>query len=243
MTAALFGEPEVVSAGLAEPVYVIDSPTAGLLADGEYLIQGRLGPQSSIQLGLRIGFLNRFQIGASFGMQRVFERGEISVNDQVGFQARVRIIEELAAPALAIGFNSQGVGAYDEDADRYERKSRGFYVVLSKNSALALGYLSLHGGAHYSTEREDQEKDVSVFAAADWEVIEGFSLLLDCDAALNDRVKDGRYGGGGIYLDAAVRVGYGESLSMMLIFRDLTGNFEPSDQVAREFEISFVRAF
>jgi hypothetical protein len=175
-------------------------------------------------------------------MQRVFERDEISVNDRVGFQARVRLLEEFAAPAIAIGFNSQGVGIFDEDLKRYERKSRGFYVVGSKNSILTLGQISIHGGLNYSTERED-EGGVNAFAAAEWEVFSGFSLLLDGDAALNDNEEDGRYGGGGIYLDGALRISYGENLSMMLIFRDLTGNFEPSDRVGREFEINFVRMF
>lgn len=228
--------------GQTEPIYVIDSPTAGILGDGEYLIQGRLGPESSIQLGLRIGFMNRLHMGASFGMQRVFERDEISVNDHVGFQIRIRLLEEFVAPALALGFNSQGVGRYDEGLNRYERKSRGFYAVISKNMMLVLGQLSLHGGVNYSTERDDEES-ANLFAAADWEVFNGFSLLLDGDAARNDREEDGRYGGGGVYLDAAVRISYGENLSMMLIFRDLTGNFEPNDQVGREFEINFVRMF
>lgn len=234
--------PVGASAGLAEPIYVIDSPTAGLLGDGEYMIQGRVGPESSIHLGLRIGFMNRIHMGASFGMQRVFERDDISVNDRVGFQVRVRLLEEFTAPALAVGFNSQGVGAYDEGLERYERKSRGFYAVASKNSTLALGQLSLHFGVNYSTEREDEE-GVNAFAAVDWEVFQGFALVLDADAARNDSLEDGRYGGGGVYLDGAVRITYGENLSMMLIFRDLSGNLETSDRVGREFEISFVRMF
>lgn len=230
------------AANLAEPIYVIDSPTAGLLGDGEYMIQGRIGPGSSIYLGLRVGFMNRFHIGASFGMQHVFEREEITVNDRVGFQVRLRLLEELAAPALAVGFNSQGVGWYDEALERYERKSKGFYAVVSKNSALVLGQLSVHLGVNYSTETKDEE-GVNAFAAVDWEVFEGFALVLDGDAARDDKAEDGRYGGGGVYLDAAARITYGENLSMMLIFRDLTGNLETSDRVAREFEISFVRMF
>ena len=230
------------SAGLAEPIYVVDSPTAGLLGDGEYMIQGRVGPESSIHLGLRIGFMNRIHMGASFGMQRVFERDEISVNDRVGFQVRVRLLEEFAAPALAVGFNSQGVGVYDEGLERYERKSRGFYAVASKNSAIAVGQLSVHFGVNYSTETEDEE-GVNAFAAVDWEIFEGFALVMDADAARNDSNEDGRYGGGGVYLDGAVRITYGENLSMMLIFRDLSGNLETNNRVGREFEINFVRMF
>ena len=48
--------------------------------------------------------------------------------------------------------------------------------------------------------------------------------------------------GGGIYLDAAIRWGYGENLTMMFILRDLTGNFERNRSVGREFEISYIGA-
>lgn len=230
-------------AGLDEPIYVIDSPTAGLLANGEYLVQGRVGPQSSIQLGVRIGFFDVLQLGTSFGMQRVFERDDVSVNDQVGFYARVRLLEEFSSPALAFGFDSQGVGRYDEGLDRYERKSPGFYGVLSKNWLAVVGDISLHGGVNYSLEDGDDDGGINLFAASDWMLVRGFSLLLDGNAALNDNKEDGRYGGGGVYLDGAVRLSYGENLSMMLIFRDLTGNFEPDKHVAREFELAVVNSF
>lgn len=242
LAAALLVSAGPAAAGLDEPIYVIDSPTAGVLANGEYHLQGRIGPESSILLGLRVGFFDVFHVGVSFGMQRVFERAEPSVNDQVGFHFRVRLIPETTSPALAVGFDSQGVGMYDESLDRYERKSKGFYAVLSKNWLVPVGQFSLHGGANYSLETKD-DGGPSIFGAGDWEVLHGFSLLLDADAALNDNVKDGRYGGGGIYLDGAVRVRYGDTISMMLIFRDLTGNYEPDATVAREFEVAFVNHF
>lgn len=232
-----------VMAGLEQPIYAIDSPTAGVLGHGEYHIQGRLGPESSILLGVRLGFFGRTQIGVSFGMQGVLEREEVTVNDQVGFQARLRVLEEYGTPALAVGFNSQGVGKFDEGLDRYERKSQGFYAVLSKNWLLLVGELSLHGGIDYTLETDDDDDELSGFAAAEWLMFGGLSLILDADAALNDNREDSSYGSGGIYLDGALRVNYGENLSMMLIFRDLTGNYEPDEQVAREFEIAIVNGF
>ncbi|NIM19552.1 MAG: hypothetical protein GTO51_04130 [Candidatus Latescibacteria bacterium] len=234
--------PNLSRAQLSEPLYVIDHPTAGLLQNGGYHFQGRLGPESSILLGLRVGFRNFLQVGASFGMQRVFERGSVDVNDRVGFRVRVRLFEETESPALAVGFDSQGQGFYHGDLERYDRKSPGFYGVLSKNYALGAGFFSIHGGVNYSLEREDDD-DPNLFAAAEWELVESFAILLDADAALNDNNEGSGFGEGGIYLDAALRVTYGESLSMMLIFRDLTGNFEGSDRVGREFEIGFVDTF
>jgi hypothetical protein len=230
-------------ADLDQPLYAVDSPTAGILGHGEYHLRGRVGPQNSILLGVRLGLFARVQLGVSFGMQRVFERADISVNDQVGFQARVRVLDEYVTPAVAIGFDSQGIGTYDEGLDRYERKSPGFFGVLSKNWAVPLGEFSLHGGVSYSLETDDEDDELTAFAACEWLVFRGFSLVLDGNGAFNDNTEDGAYGGGGMYLDGAVRVNYGENLSMMLIFRDLTGNYEPDQQVAREFELALLNSF
>lgn len=239
---ALLAMATPAAAGLEQPIYIIDSPTAGLLGHGEYRIQGRIGPESSILLGLRVGLKQVVHLGISFGMQRVFERADISVNDKVGVQARLRLLQEGAGPALALGFNNQGVGRYDEDLERYERKSKGFYGVVSKNWKVIVGQLSLHGGVNYSTETRD-EKSVNLFAGGDWEIVPGLAILVDWDAGLDDREENGVYGRGRSYLDAAVRVTYGANLSMMLTFRDLTGNYEPSKHVWREFEIAFVDVF
>ena len=71
----------------------------------------------------------------------------------------------------------------------------------------------------------------------------GLEFILDLDGAFNDNVDNGRYGGGGVYLDGAVRVTYGENLQMMLIFKDLTKNYTPERRIGREFEIAFVEFF
>lgn len=232
----------VSSAGVDEPTYVVDSPTGGLLAHGEYLLRGRIGPQSAILVGGELGLGNVFQIGVSFGMQGVLDRADITVNDHVGFHARLRLIEESNTPAFAVGFSSQGVGKYDETQNRYERKSKGFYAVVSKNWRFLLGEISGHGGANYSLERDDDDTP-NAFVALDWLLFHGVSILGDLDAALNDGSDDTMYGRGGVYLDAALRVTYGENLSMMLIFRDLTGNYGPNRHVGRELEIAYMDTF
>ena len=193
-------------------------------------------------MSLTIGFLNRLQVGASFGMQQIFERAPIEFNDKVGFQARFRVLEETKKPAFAIGYDSQGDGMYHEDSGRYDRKSFGFYGVLSKNFGLPLGQLSTHGGINISAERDD-DNDPNIFAGFDWEIFSGFSALLDLDAALNDNADNGQFGSGKAYVDFALRVIYGENLGMMLIFTDLTKNFTGASRSGREFEIAFVSSF
>jgi hypothetical protein len=230
-------------AGAGEPIYMVNSPTAGLLSHGEYHIQGRLGPASSILLGLRVGVKDRVHLGVSFGMQEVFSYEKIEINDRVGFQFRFRLLgEDDRRPGLALGFNSQGDGAWSEEYKRYDRKSKGLYAVVSRNWKIPVGYVSLHGGVNYSFE-DDDDNDPNAFAAVDWEAIAGLEFILDFDGAINDNVDDARYGGGGIYLDGAIRVTYGENLQMMLIFKDLTENFTEVQRIGREFEIAFFEFF
>jgi hypothetical protein len=230
-------------AGMAEPIYMIDSPTAGLLAHGEYHIQGRIGPESSVILAFRVGLKNRVYLGTSFGMQNLFSYEQVEFNDRPGILFRVRLIEEDdRRPGLALGFNSQGTGAWHDQAERYDRKSKGFYAALSRNWKIPVGHLSIHGGLNYSLENQDEDH-ANAFAAIDWEAIAGLDFLLDVDGAFNDNRDDGRFGGGGIYLDGAIRVTYGENLQMMLIFRDLTKNYTPERRIGREFEIAFVDFF
>jgi hypothetical protein len=236
------GWPGRAGAELAEPLYAVDHPTAGLLRNGQYHFQGRLGPASSFLGGLRLGFRDVLQIGVSFGMQNVFERGDVELNDHIGFRLRLRLLEEAETPAVAAGFDSQGQGYYHEQLERYDRKSPGFYLVFSRNYLLAVGFLSLHGGVNYSLERRDDD-DPDLFLTAEWSPVEAFSIVLDTDAALNDNTEGDGFGGGGIYVDVGLRLSYGDKLSMMLIFRDVTENFEGTSGVGREFELAFVDAF
>lgn len=233
---------EPVDAQPNEPLYVIDHPTAGLLPHGFYEIKGKIGPGTSFLGGFKVGFKDRVQIGVSFGAQNVLGYGSPDLNDKIGFQARLRVIEESNAPALAVGFDSQGQGRYHGDFKRYDRKSPGIYVVVTKNYTFALGQLTPNGGVSFTTERED-DNDPNLFFGLNWTIANQFSILFDIDAALNDNADGGDFGEGGIYMDAGLRWYYGENLLMTLIFRDLSGNFAMSQGVGREFEIAFIEAF
>jgi len=241
--AAAGAGPGRVDAGVTEPIYMIESPTAGILSHGEYHIQGRIGPESSVLLAFRVGIKNRVHIGVSFGMQQLFSYEQVELNDRPGILFRVRILEEDdRRPGLGIGFSSQGTGFWSDEFERYDRKSKGFYAVISRNWKIPVGHFSLHGGLNYTLENEDVDH-LNAFASADWEAVAGLEFILDFDGAFNDNLDDGRYGGGGVYIDGGIRVTYGEKLQMMLIFKDLTRNFTPERRIGREFEIAFVDFF
>jgi len=227
-----------------EELYIVDSPTAGIVPHGGYVMYGSIGPSSSLLFGVKVGFHDRLMLGASFGLQNFVGRGDIEINDKPGFEFRLRVIEEeIIGPALAIGIDTQGEDIYLDDLERYERKSKGFYAVVSRNYRLIRDF-SLHGGANYSLERENEE-GVNFFAGMTLEVIPGFYILLDYNAAIDDDDTDNpeaRTRGRG-YLDAGLRFDYRENLRIKLNFKDLLDNYLPESGIARSFELFYVNYF
>jgi hypothetical protein len=214
-------------------------PTAGIVADREYRLVIRAMPESCVLFGGLVGFKDVVHGGLFYGAFNIIDRGDPVFNDHVGFEVRVRLINETQWPALAAGFDSQGWGAYDAALDRYERKSPGYYLVASKNWRSFLGDLSLTAGGDYSLESDHDDRSLDFFASGDWFIAQRVSILLDFDAALNDNDEDGVYGEGGTYLDLGVRVLLGDYVSLMLVFSDLTGNLAPGNDSGREFQMVF----
>jgi hypothetical protein len=234
----------VCSAQILEEVLIVTSPTASILPHGGYLFQGSIGPQSAIIASLKVGFFDRFMLGASYGFQGLIGRGDVHANDRPGFEARLRIIEESEArPALAMGIDTQGEDAYLEDASRYTRKSKGMYAVLGKNYRL-IGDFSINAGINYSLENED-EGGLNAFGGFDLELINGFSILLDYNAAVDDDDEEvvTHLTRGRGYLDSGVRFDYRDNLSFKVLFKDLLGNYLPESGVDRAIEFFYFNSF
>lgn len=230
-------------ADIGQPITNARFPTAGILPDRGYRFEARLTPESSVQGGARIGLWNRLQLGVFYGVQHIVEKGDPIFNDHVGFEVRARIMEEDRWPAVTIGVDTQGWYQYHADDGRYERKSRGVFAVASRNWRSFAGDLSLHVGAGYSLETADHDDAPDLYAAADWTIAGVVSLLCDVDGAFNDDSADGRYGLGGVYVDAGVRVALGDRLQLMLVFSDLTKNLAPGTGIGRELEIVYLNGF
>lgn len=233
-----------VSGRSFEEISLVASPTAGILPHGAYLFRGSLGPDSGLLFGVRVGFRDRLMVGVSYGVQEFIGRGEVQANDIPGFQLRLRVIEEgIQGPAIAVGIDTQGEDGYIEDWERYERKSKGFYVAFSKNYRLIRDF-SIHGGVNWSLEDRD-ENGFDLFAGLALEVAPGFVILGDYAAGLNDDDRDieTTLTRGRGYLDAGVRFDYRENLRLKVLFRDLTGNYLPKKGVARAVEIFWIDYF
>lgn len=237
--ASLVAVAATAHAGLEQSIENARYPTAGIVADHEYRMVVRAMPESCVFFGGLVGFKDVVHGGLFYGAFNLIDRGDPVFNDHLGFEVRARLINETQWPALAVGFASQGWGAYDDVLDRYERKSPGYYLVASKNWRSFLGDLSLTAGGDYSLESEHDDRAIDFFATGDWFIAQRVSILLDFDAALNDNNEDGLYGEGGIYLDLGVRVLLGDYVSLMLVFSDLTGNLAPGNDSGREFQMVF----
>ena len=227
-----------------EDLNLIDSPTAGVIPHGSYLFESSIGPNSGLLFGVKVGFHDRLVIGASFGIQKFIGRGDIDINERPGFHARLRLLEEsVAGPALAIGIDTQGEEAWDEEYERYERKSKGFFAGLSKNYYFFRN-ISFHGGVNYSLENE-YEDSMDFFTGLTLELFTGMTVLLDYTAAMNDddgSLPSSRTRGRG-YLDTGIRFDYRDNLRIRLLFRDLSGNYTREQGVARSLEILFIDYF
>lgn len=233
---------------------LVDSPTAVVLGHGGYRIEGRLMDGGSLAAGAFVGIKDRFEVGVCWGMRGLFGRGEVEFNDRTALSLRLLLAEERQLPALAIGFDNQGWGLWDEALERYERKSRGFYFVATRNWYGPLGTdVATSAGFNYSTEDMD-EASLDFFAGIEQDYGGNFALILDYAAGMNDRASESptaRYGRGAGWLDAGLRWNVVGGVQFKFFLRDLLSNFRhPSgnragrgDSVDRQLEISYEGSF
>lgn len=231
------------SSGTLEPRYLVDVPTAGMPAKGSLAIDLDFYQEGGVLLGLSAGVLDRLSFGISYGGTRLIGSDEPVMNSVPGVNVKVRIIEEnVALPAIVLGFDSQGRDGYLKDPSRYSIKSPGFYVAASKNYSL-LGFFSLHGGVNYSLERADDDKDVNVFAGVEKSVGGVVSLVLEYNLGAND--SDGKaIGKGRGYLNAGIKCSVGGGLTLAACLKDLARNSRNEVTVAnRTVKIEYAASF
>lgn len=215
-----------VGAQEEDPIELIDSPTASLIPHGSYDTSIRLYAGGGTLLRLRVGLRDAIQFGFSFGGTNVLGTGDPDWNPRVEFLLRVLLLHEsYLGPAIALGYDSQGRGVYDDGGERYQVKSRGFYAVASKHF-LFLGELGLHGGVNYSLENEDGDDEANLFFGIEKSIHSSLDLLVEYDAATNDNADNGLFGEGKGYLNGALLWRVTDRFHLEAIFRNLIENGE-----------------
>lgn len=224
-----------------EPRYLYNLPTAGMLRRGAYSVEGWFFAGGGAMSSVSVGLAERFTFGVSYGAGNLIGSGNPNWNPLPGVMARYRLIdEELQAPAVTIGFESQGRGNFISGVDRYERKSPGFFVAATKNFEF-LGFLSLSGGANYSLERKD-DGGLNFYIGAEKTIGREVSLYAQYDFGLNDN-RAQALGDGNGFLDIGVRVSLGVGLMIELNLTNLNDNFKSIPAVSRSVRIEYVGAF
>ena len=197
---------------------LIHLPTAGIFHLGESDFDMRIYSDSGIHLSAGLGLRNNTMIGFTLGGENIIGDGLPEWNPQIEFDIKYLAVGETRnIPAIAIGFDSQGYGTYHDNpvtryrkdpngayvvdkenvrVDRYDYKSRGLYLVATKNYPLGIGFgrVGFHAGFNFSLETRDNDRDLNFFVGMDWNLKKlspNTFFMFEYDAALND--NDFRY--------------------------------------------------
>ncbi len=226
-----------------QPTDLVTCPTAGILPRGAFLVDANMFRDGGLSLGMAVGISGNLMFGISYGGSQIIGNDEVIWNEQPGVEVKYRLIEEgMSRPALALGFNSEGYGAYIKELKRYEQKAKGFYLTISKNYHF-LGNLGLHAGANYNPlEKKDGDTDPSVFLGIDKDITSEITLFAEYDAAINDNdFEELNFGKG--YLNGGVRLNFVEHFHFEVLFTDILINNKQIDQLNREVRINFIEFF
>jgi hypothetical protein len=216
-------------------------PTAGALDRGSFAVNLRLFGNGGLLGDVAVGITPRFMLGLSYGGENIIGVGDINWNPRPGIQARMRIIDEsYVTPAITLGFDSQGYGAHVDSLNRYINKSRGFFVVASKNYAI-LHNLGFHGGLNYSLETDDDDKDLNFFLGADLSFNREIRFMLEYDFARNDNENDFRFGAGDGYLNAGAQWAFSDRFFLQFSLKNLFEN--GPNGITREIKIGYLEYF
>jgi len=225
---------------------LIDCPSAGGPEKGSYDFELRAYPGGGVQAAFTIGMFNRFVIGLSYGGVGVIGYDNPDWNPQPGVSVSYRIINEsLVMPALSLGFNNQGYGAWIDNTNRYQFKAKGFYAVVGKNFRIGpFGEFGGHFGVNSNPMVDDDEGSLDFFAAVDYRMTEQFAIITEYSAALNDN-DNLSIGKGKGYMNFGVRWTFAERLAIDLHLKDLLinqddKNLRPGINFGREIRISYV---
>ena len=221
--------------------YLIDMPTAGVLERGVVGVTTEILPAGVLIAVIEAGVFENVSIGISYGGGNLIGSGKVDWYNWPGVTIRARLINETTLiPAIALGFDSQGKGTYDDSTDRFAIKSPGFFAAVSKNFDF-LGYMSLHGTVNYSLEGNDGDNFIDLRTGIEKTLGSSFSLLIEYDFAFNDNNTDFASGKG--YLNTGIRWSPGQGFTVEFDLRDLLSNKSSSNNAAdRSVKIEYIKS-
>lgn len=231
------GQPGALHLGM-----LLDIPSTKSIPANGVMAELRMYPRGGLLTTMLIGLTDRFSLGVSYGGENIIGTGKVNLNPQPCVQLRYLVMEEkFLSPAVMIGFNSQGYGGYNKDLKRYEVKSRGLYVVVSKNTSF-LGGIGFHAGMNRSLEAEDGDNDLNVFGGLHKRFNLDLVLLCEYDTAINDNSGNAMGSGKG-YLNSGVRWSFAQRLFVEFAWKNILENRENEAGTSREVKLVYVSHF
>lgn len=198
----------------AEVRQLVDCPTAYIAPKRSIEMSLRSFTNGGTLGGMTIGIWEDLMISGGFGGENLLGEGPIEWNPSPGVGVRWQgMFENYSYPAVSIGFDSQGYGAWADSTKRYRIKSKGFYLVASKNYFLSPTQrfgLGLHAGVNYSLEHADDDDDVNAFIGISWTNNsqpdrQNFGFHIEYDFGINDNGSRSLGAGKG-YLNAGIKI-------------------------------------
>jgi len=227
-----------------QPTILVDCPTAGTLSRASFNVVMRVYPNGGILSKTAIGLSNRLNIGVSYGAEGVIAEERPNWNPRIEFDVKLNLVDEgLVFPAASVGFISQGYGSWHEQLERYTYKSKGFYVVGSKNYPFYNWQMGLHGGVNYSTEQEDNDDNIDFFFGIDTRLNKDVGLVMEYDLATNDDKGVSSFGKGRGYLNLSLQWLYSDNLVMEFLLKNLNNNRKGISDIWRGLRVTYVEHF
>lgn len=221
------------------PQHLIDLPTASALPKGATSLELRISSGGGLLGGLYVGLGGRVALGISYGGNNLVGSGKITWNPRPEVTFRYLVVPEGDhTPNIAVGFESQGYGPYDDTLNRYQLKSRGFYAVASRDLHLAGRFVVL-GGLNYSVENKDTDSRMSVFVGAEKSINEHLSLLVEYDFARNDNLGLPGYGRDKGYLNFGAHATLGGNVGLAFELKNILDNRVGGASPSRELKILY----
>lgn len=234
-----FSQGTAGSGSVLEPRFIIDMPTAGILAHLNYSVDVDFYNSGGVLFGVSIGVLNTLNLGLSYGGTQLIGSSKPEWNKLPGMSLKLRPLDETEFfPAIAIGFDSQGKEEYIDSLNRYKIKSPGIYIVLSKNF-MSAGFLSFHIGSNYSLERADGDKDFNLFAGVEKTITSFISLIGEYNLAINDS-NNKALGKGRGYLNLALKASVGKGFTIGINLKDIVKNQNRISIANRTISVEFI---
>ena len=218
---------------------LIDTPTAGILQQGEAEITAKIYKDNGLLIGTKVGLFPRFMFGVNYGAEEIVGNADPKWHERVEFNAKIRLMDESnQLPAIALGYDSQGHGNYNDH--RYDIKSKGVYLTASKNFFL-LGNLGIHGGINYSLETEDKDDEPNLFIGFDKTIGDMIVILAEYDSGWNDNETNLVKGRG--FFNASVDLHFTEALVLKVSFYDLLLNHPETKGCDRSITLIYNMTF